>query len=137
MKSQLNRDELEAQLHSLLGRFFVAFASVELNLSLRVGGEGTFRDKLERLLSSLLEFTGNEDAFCQILAWYMAADSMRETRNRLAHGRWGYLVHLQRVVHVAGYPPGPQDERRFSLGELHGIVRDVESLNNELHGLAR
>jgi hypothetical protein len=120
-----------------LGRFFVIFASVELNLSLRVGGDGNFHDKLERLLGSSNAFGDSEDAFCQISTWYMAADSMREIRNRLAHGRWGYRVHSQQVVHVSGYPPGAQCERYYSIDELHAIVRDAESLNNELNGLAR
>ena len=66
----------------------------------------------------------------------MAADSMRELRNRLAHGRWGFLVHLQQVAHVSGYPPGPQDEHRFSFGELDAIVEDAASLSNELGRLA-
>lgn len=123
--------ELEEKLYPILGRFFVGFARMELNLSLRVGGAGTFNTKLERLLQSASE-VNSEETFCKILAWYMAADAMREMRNRLAHGRWGYLAHLQQVAHVAGYPPDPQDERSFSFDELDVIVRDVESLSNEL-----
>lgn len=123
--------ELEEKLYPILGRFFVGFARMELNLSLRVGGDGTFNKKLERLLQ-LAEEANNEETFCKILAWYMAADAMRELRNRLAHGRWGYLTHLQQVAHVAGYPPGQQDERRFSFDELNTIVRDVELLSDEL-----
>lgn len=128
----LDHDEIEARLHAVLGRFIVAFARLELNLSLRVGGEGTFVDKLERLLNAPRDDAENEDSFCKILAWYMAADSMRVLRNRLAHGRWGIHVYLQQVVHVSGYPPGPQHERSFSLSELDLIVRDAESLNKEL-----
>lgn len=123
--------ELEEKLYPILGRFFVGFARMELNLSLRVGGNGTFNTKLERLLQSASEANG-EEIFCKILAWYMAADAMREMRNRLAHGRWGYLAHLQQVAHVAGYPPDPQDERRFSFDELDAIVRDVQLLSNDL-----
>lgn len=133
----LDHNELEARLHTILGHFFVSFARMELNLSLRVGGDGTFFEKLERLLHSPTEATDSDDMFCKILAWYMAADSMRELRNLLAHGRWGFLVHLQQVVHVSGYPPGRQEERRFSFDELDTIVRDVESLGNELGRLDR
>jgi hypothetical protein len=130
---QLSRDDLEEELHRLLGCFFVTFAGVELNLSLRVGGVGTFGEKLERLISSAdVQWSDNDDDYCKILAWYMAADSMRQIRNRLAHGRWGYLPRLQLVVHVSGYPPDAQDERRFSLCELDAFVKDAELLNKEL-----
>ncbi len=129
---QLDYDELEAQSHRLLGHFFAVFANVELTLSLRVGDEGNFHQKLGRFLGSSIESIGSEESYCEILAWYMGADSMREMRNRLAHGRWGYLVHLQRVVHVSGYPPSPQDERCFSLGDLHALVQDAHSINNDL-----
>jgi hypothetical protein len=130
---QLSYDELEGELHRLLGRFFVVFAGVELNLALRVGGEGTFGAKLDRLVNTAgMQYGNNDDGYCKLLAWYMAADSIREIRNRLAHGRWGYLPHMQLVVHVSGYPSGVQDERRFSLHELDVIVQDVELLNKEL-----
>lgn len=132
----LDRNELEARLHSILGHFFVEFARMDLNLSLRVGGHGTFSEKLERFLNAPVEATNSDDTLCKIQELYMAADSMRELRNRLAHGRWGFLVHLQQVAHVSGYPPGPQDEHRFSFGELDAIVEDAASLSNELGRLA-
>jgi hypothetical protein len=47
---QLDYHEMQDVLHRSLGRFFVAFASIELNLSLRVGGAGKFQDKLERFV---------------------------------------------------------------------------------------
>jgi hypothetical protein len=124
--------EIEARLHSILGRFFVAVARIELNLSLRVGGDGSFSEKLERLLDAAIEFEDSEDAFCEILAWYMAADAIRKIRNLVAHGRWGFHVQFQQVAHVSGYPPGPQEERRFSLGELDAFVQDAERLGVEV-----
>jgi hypothetical protein len=66
----------------------------------------------------------------------MAADSIREIRNLLAHGRWGYLPQVQRVVHVSGYPPDAQVERHFSLSGLEAIVKDAELLQNELIRIA-
>jgi hypothetical protein len=130
---RLSHDEMEEQLHRLLGRFFVTFAGIELNLSLRVGGAGTFQEKLERLVRSAgTRCSDNDDEYCQLLAWYMAADSIRGIRNRLAHGRWAYLPLEQCFVHVSGYPPDPQDERRVSLSELGAIVEDAEMLNTEL-----
>jgi hypothetical protein len=65
----------------------------------------------------------------------MAADTMRNLQNRVAHGRWEFFVHLQLVAYVSGYPPGPQRERRFSLGELSAMVQDVLLLGNEVSRL--
>lgn len=134
---QLSYDQIEEQLHRLLGRFFVSFASVELNLSLRVGSAGTFGEKLKRFIDDFgAQLSDSDEEFCKISAWYMAADAMRETRNRLAHGRWGILPQVQLVVHVSGYPPQAQTERRFSLTELDTLVKDAELLNKELSKIA-
>jgi hypothetical protein len=131
----LDREKMEARLHSILGRFLIAFARIELNLTLRVGNDKSFCAKLERLRSSVLEVGDNDEAVREILAWVKAADSLREIRNLVAHGRWGYLVHLQQVALVSGYPPAPQPERHFSLDELAAIVSGAESLGNALSRL--
>jgi hypothetical protein len=49
----LSYEQMDEQLHLLLGRLFVTFAGVELNLSLRVGGAGSFSQKLERFIDDL------------------------------------------------------------------------------------
>lgn len=126
---QLSYHEMQETLHRSLGRFFVAFAGIELNLSLRVGGSGKFQEKLERFLEA--DQGENEGRYCELIAWYMAADSVREVRNRFAHGRWGFHVPSQTVAHVSGYPPAVQDERRYSLAQLESIVVDAELLNVE------
>jgi hypothetical protein len=129
----LDYHDIQDLLHRSLGRFFVAFASIELNLSLRVGGAGTFQDKLERFVEAAnVQQDENDGEYCEQVAWYMAADSMREVRNRFAHGRWGFLVHEQRVAHVLGYPPAAQVERRYSMAQLDSIVLDAELLNVEI-----
>lgn len=133
LTDQLNYDQLECRFHQLLGRFFVTFAGIELNLSLRVGGAGSFADKLERFLDIVAsQMSNHDDDFCASVAWYMAADSTREVRNLFAHGRWGVLPAAQLIAHVSGYPPETQPERRFSLTELESFVKEAESLNKEL-----
>jgi hypothetical protein len=135
---QLNNHEIEEVTQGLLGRFFIAFARLELNLSLQVGGAGTFQDKLERYYEVAISQFGDSDVhFCEISAWYMEADSLRNLRNRFAHGRWGFHAQEQIVVHVSGYPPDLQDERHFSLSELDSIVKDAESLGNKRFKLVR
>lgn len=133
----LSYEQMDEQLHLLLGRFFVTFAGVELNLSLRVGGAGSISQKLDRFIDDLgARFSGNDEEFAKIATWYMAADSMRETRNLFAHGRWGILQNAQLVAHVTGYPPNPQVERRFPLSGLNNLVKDAELLNKELSKIA-
>lgn len=132
-EAPLYYEQLEEQLHRLLGRFFITFARVELNLSLRVGGSGSFSDKLERYIDDVgSRFSDSDEEFHKIAAWYMAADSLREQRNLFAHGRWGILQNAQLIAHVAGYPPNPQVERRFSLSELNSSVEYAEMVDKEL-----
>lgn len=130
---QSNYEEMEDHTYRFLGRFFVIFARIELNLTLRVGDKGNFSDKLERfLVQTATQHGDNNLKFCEIFAWYMAADSVRDTRNRFAHGRWGFHTHAQRVVHVSGYPPASQFERFYSLAQLDSIIMDIELLDEEL-----
>lgn len=132
-----NYEQMDEQLHLLLGRFFVTFAGVELNLSLRVGGAGSFSQKLDRFVDDFgARFSDNDEEFAKIAVWYMSADSIRETRNLFAHGRWGILQNAQLVAHVTGYPPGAQVEQRFSLLQLNNLVKDAELLNKELTKIA-
>ena len=130
-------EQMEEQLHLLLGRFFVTFARVELNLSLRVGDAGSFSDKLERYIDDVgSRFSDNDEQFHKIATWYMAADSLRATRNLFAHGRWGILQNAQLIAHVTGCPPNPQVERRFSLWELNSLVKHAELVDKELIKIA-
>lgn len=134
LSAVLDRDQLEDATHRLLGRFVVAFARIELSLALRVGPDGTFSDKLENFLSMTVALHGDSSTrFYEVMAWYMAADSIRESRNRFAHGRWAFHSPSQCVIHVLGYPPAHQEERRYSLPDLEAIVMDAESLNDEFY----
>ncbi len=133
----LGYEQMDEQLHLLLGRLFVTFAGVELNLSLRVGGAGSFSQKVDRFIDDIgARFSDNNEEFAKVATWYMAADSMRETRNLFAHGRWGILQNAQLVAHVTGYPPNAQVERRFPLSGLDNLVKDAELLNIELTKIA-
>jgi len=132
LSETLASEEIEDETHRLLGRFFIAFARIELSLALRVGPDGTFHDKLEEFLNTAVSLIGDSTAqFSEVMVWYMAADSVRENRNRFAHGRWAFHAHTQSVIHVLGYPPAHQEERRYSLLELSAIVTETELLNAE------
>lgn len=133
LNTPFDYEQMEEQLYLLLGRFFVTFARVELNLSLRVGGSGSFGEKLERYIDDVgFRFSDNNEEFHKIATWYMAADSVRETRNLFAHGRWGISQNTQQIAHIAGYPPDAQVERRFSLSELNSLVKEAELVDKAL-----
>lgn len=128
--------DLEDNTYRMLGEFFVAFARVELNLSLLVGPDGTFAEKLDRFFA-VADSGMADNQFFEMAAWFMAADSLREIRNRFAHGRWSFIDRTQTVVHVSGYPPATQIEWRFSLAELHAILQDTKSLASDIGPIAR
>lgn len=135
--AQLNNQETQDFTDRSLGRFFRTFASLEFALSLRIGGTGNFQDKLERFYEKALTQHPDSDTYlAEVSAWYKAANSLRMLRNRFAHGRWGFPTK-DCIVHVAGYPPDLQDERRFSAAELNSIVQDAELLEEELSKLVR
>lgn len=54
LNDKLNTEEIEDTPHRLLGRFFIAFARVELSLALLVGADGTFHEKLEYFLETVI-----------------------------------------------------------------------------------
>lgn len=113
--AQLSQQELQDHTYRSLGRFFIAFARVELNLALLVGGAASFQDKLERFLETAIVQDGNNDQFYEISAWYMLADWMRETRN---HGRTLALGLPHAYAKSSACLPlsaGSSNERRYSL----------------------
>lgn len=94
-----------------------------------------FQDKLENFIHiSVMNKDRNDIHYQQCFEWYQAADSVREARNRFAHGRWAFLRNEPHIVHVAGYPDGKQDELRLSLADLNDIVEAAVSVDE---GLAR
>jgi hypothetical protein len=150
----LTEEELENEAHRLLGKLFAVFGGLEMNLGLFNAGlnpaipfvqeaerqdDFNFAEKLQHLLKaahSRCEY--DIDGFSRWAEWYMAADSVREVRNRLAHGRWGVIPHEQCVAHVSGLPgTSHQNERRYSLAQLEAEVQEAQRVNAEFSRLTK
>lgn len=150
----LTEEELEDGASRLLGKLLFAFGRIEMNLALFLGGlqldepfdrvmarleKCTFDDKLDILLDAVGQrYDDDIELYGHWAEWYMAADSLRDLRNRLAHGRWGIIGHLQIVAHVAGLPGSPkQKETRYSLALLGAEVAEAPRIVAEFSSLRR
>lgn len=150
---RLSRTEIAELLYRCLGRLLVVFANIELNIAVslanawddgklsgdfRTMDQAKFYEKLELFFALLVAECGeDDDRYCEYFAWYMAADSIREARNRFAHGRWAFLEHAQSVNHVAGYPDAKQDERHYSFDQLNAILDEAELVRRQLDTITR
>lgn len=138
---RLTAKQIEEHAYRSLGRLFVVVADIELKLALGLGVSPpesrrypgvkserlSFQEKMEELVAILaLELAASKHRQEELAAWRDAADVMRQNRNRFAHGRWAFLEREQRVAHVAGYPDGDQETRRYAVDDLDAIVQQAE-----------
>jgi hypothetical protein len=64
------------------------------------------------------------------------AHAMRALRNRLFHGRWGFLPQQKVVANVVGLPTSPvQTETRYSIVQLRESLQTMRVLRNRLSEL--
>lgn len=150
----LTAEQLKREAYCFVGAIFDLFAKLEMNLALFVARASScthfdqaiawqeevyFNEKLQVLLDAIgAHYKHDIDGYSRWAEWYMAADALRELRNRLAHCRWGYILHEQRVASVAGLPGSPnQNEIRYSLEELAAEVAEAERVCDEFSRLTR
>lgn len=143
--------ELERDAATLLGYMLFEYSrmDVELGLFLAWSDEGRKLDELsgkladanfnkrleflERLATSKYSDTPAADEYAK---WLHDAHSMRTLRNRLFHGRWGFLPQQKIVSVVVGLPTSPeQTETRYSIAELSESLRGMRALRNRLSEL--
>lgn len=153
MTQALSPTQLEDEAARLLGQLLFAFGRLEASLGFfltwgrddwpgaldQCHEQCTFAGKLDLVLQwAGQRYADDVDAYNKCAAWYMAADSVREVRNRLAHGRWGFAYGAQVVANVSGLPGSPsQDERRYSLNQLENEVLEVRRVQAEFEELWR
>jgi UDP-2,3-diacylglucosamine pyrophosphatase LpxH len=140
--------ELEATAAQHLGRLLFVFGGLELHLdqtlvNVRPPAELeseaarveklAFGDKLDELASRVqASHAGDAKALARWQKWFLAANTLRELRNRFAHGRWGFQHYHQQVVHVRNLPgSGNQEEVRFTLDEFAAHVASTEEVAEE------
>ena len=99
----------------------------ELNFNLRLE---FLRKKVEQ------KFTGSQNIINKYNSWIDDAHDIRELRNELFHGRWGFEVDKQSAANVVGLPTSPlQKSRLFTITELQSKQKSIRQLRSRLHEL--
>lgn len=140
--------ELEAMAAQCLGKLLFTFGRLETNLAVALGNAKpqrefenvmakvaklSFAEKLKIWEEEIIKgYAGNVDALACWDKWFTSANSLRDTRNRFAHGRWGFLVAHGRVAHVTGVPgDSTQYSTFYTLDELAYLVSDAQRVADE------
>ncbi|MDZ7656151.1 MAG: hypothetical protein U0997_09425 [Sulfurimicrobium sp.] len=146
------RNALEHDAATLLGRMLFEFGRLDMSVGLClawVGGgkqlesrtrkfeEAGFNAKLEALAADVESFmpkgSKRHSAYSN---WIERAHKLREIRNQLAHGRWGFDAANGLAINIIGLPTSTtQIENHYTLGELESVVENLLSLTAELNQL--
>ncbi len=137
--------ELETKAATLLGRILFGFSRLEMELGLCVAwvGRGARLEQLTReheesgfsvRLNFLLKSVGDllpegSEAHLAYLSWIDQADTVRQVRNELIHGRWGVEPIEERVVNVIGLPTSQKQRSvSYSMDQLQEVLEELDSL---------
>lgn len=152
MMKDLFDSELEAMTAQCIGKLLFTFGQLETNLAL-VLGHARPQAEVESVMAKLTklsfaekraiweeeiakEYAGHVAARACWDKWFISAKRLRETRNRFAHGRWGFLVAQGRVAHVTGLPGDPaQCSTFYTLDELTSLASDARRVADEFSRL--
>lgn len=68
--------------------------------------------------------------------WLKNAHELREIRNQLVHGRYGFIPKTGHVANVIGLPTSSeQSETRYTIRELNQIIKRIQKLSLKMHEL--
>jgi hypothetical protein len=143
------RDALEQEAASLLGHMLFEFSRLDVNLGLCLvwvdGGARiesltkaveaqTLKSKLDDLTEHVsAKLPSGSKRRIAYEAWIGRANSVRQQRNNLVHGRWGIEAHKNKVVNVIGLPTSSaQQTIEYTLEELGEVNEELRKLQSEL-----
>ena len=146
------QEELELNAATLLGQMLFEFARLETSLSLCVvwldHGKRidaltkqieavSFHKKIEILESHVSNVLPEGSRRRQGYSiWIEQANTVRQQRNELVHGRWGVDHTKDCVVNVIGIPTSlEQREVHYTLDQLRLILADMKRLQIRLSQL--
>lgn len=148
-----NRDGL----HLLLGRLVHAYARLDHFIGLQLKWLGEYRDrpvgkllrktvgfdhrvKILRELS--LENWGHSDPKVagEFLAWFKEVEDVQKSRNRFAHGRWGYAHKTTGEIEFVALswetdPKKMKPAAKVSLKDFERLAKQVEDLGGSFMAL--
>ncbi len=145
---------LEQAAALVLGRMLFQFSRLDftLGLSLAWSGEGqqirhlsaeveslSFHKKLD-FLKKLVDtkFSANQEIQAEYKRWLKNADTARQIRNDLVHGRWGIEPTKERVINVIGLPTSPdQHTNEYTIQQLKVQLEKIVTLTQRLNELRK
>lgn len=143
--------ELERDAATTLGYMLFEYSRLDMELGLFLvwSDEGRGLEKLTRQLEdssfskrlglleklALSKYVGTPTAD-HYARWLSDAHAIRDLRNQLFHGRWGFSPSQQQVANVVGLPTSPgQTETRYSLDQLNESLQAMRNLRSRLSEL--
>jgi hypothetical protein len=146
------RDALERDAATVLGRMLFEFGRLDMSVGLclawvsdgkqlesrtRKFEEAGLNAKLEALSADVESFMPKGSKRHRAYSnWIARAHKLREIRNQLAHGRWGFDAANGHAINVIGLPTSSvQIENRYTLRELESVVENLLNLTAELNQL--
>lgn len=135
------REDLEEATANLLGKILLGFGRLEFALGLCVRNidsastdEAAFAGRLKALSRVVAAKCSPKSESAQAYgAWIARADTIRQVRNEMIHGRWGMDPHTIEVVNVlASADCSEQREVRYALSELAELATTIVELHTLL-----
>ena len=70
------------------------------------------------------------------LNWIKNANEVRKLRNKLVHGRYGFIPHQGCIANVVGLPTSSeQSETRYTVKQLNNILKRIKKMSVKLSEL--
>jgi hypothetical protein len=146
-----DRDQVEEQAATVLGYMLFEYTRLDMELGLFLvwSDEGKELENLTKkvadynfakrlcFLEKLVQEKYSDTPAAYLYAeWLHDAHEIRSLRNKLFHGRWGFIPRQQMVANVIGLPTSPeQTEVRYSLEQLRGSLEFMRMLRARLDNL--
>jgi hypothetical protein len=144
-------DELEREAATVVGYMLFEYSRLDMELGLFIAwsdeghklhelsgklADANFNSRLKSLEEMAKSKYSDTPAGDEYAKWLLDAHAVRALRNRLVHGRWGFLPQQQIVANVVGLPTSPeQTETRYSLAQLRECLQTMRVLRNRLSEL--
>ena len=144
--------DLEQASALVLGQMLFEFSRLDiaLGLCLAWSGQGqqlehlssevenfTFHKKLDRLNKLVdAKFSTKQGVQAQYAQWLKDADTTRQIRNELVHGRWGIEPIKGQMINVIGLPTSPnQRSKDYTIEQLKRQLEEIVTLTQRLNKL--
>jgi hypothetical protein len=97
----------------------------------------SFSDRLNFIEKLAYEiYSLGSEELTNYVNWIKEANEVREIRNQLIHGRYGFIPSEGCVANVVDLPTSSnQSETRYTIKQLYGLVKRISELSVRLNKL--